>query len=130
MKADFAFLQVAKKCTSAEADNKNLLTAVINSKLECSSLSATSTLVSYLWAGLEPTRLELLKGLQSSGRLLAFPKNTRQCCKWLIKTNTLAYWDARLVTIVKIVIVQAPDNFDTKEENVNMKIRLQIFLLS
>ncbi len=72
MKADFAFLQVAKKCTLVGADNRNFLTAVINSKLECSSLSATSTLVSYLWAGLEPTRLELFKGLQSSGRLLAF----------------------------------------------------------
>jgi hypothetical protein len=49
-----------------------------------------------------------LSELHSSSRLLDFP-DVRQREKWLTVTNTLVYYDIRINTAVKSIIVQAPD---------------------
>jgi hypothetical protein len=63
-----------------------------------------------LYARLEPTLTELLTGLHSRGRLLAFLKNIKQGWQRLAVTNTLAYYDAELSTVVKSSIVEGPVN--------------------
>jgi hypothetical protein len=75
-------------------------------KLECLQLPFTSTLVKYLWARLEPTRVEPLIGLHSNGRLLALPRNITLGYKKMKVANTLAYCDRATITALKIFIVQ------------------------
>ncbi len=70
-------------------------------------MSVTSTLAWYLKARLEHTRVEACTGLSSSGRLLAVPTNIRLGQNWLPVANTLAYYDASKIMVVKSFIVQA-----------------------
>jgi hypothetical protein len=63
------------------------------SKLEHLPLSFNSTLVYYLKAEPEPYQVELLMGVLSKGRLLALHANIRPGWKWLIITDTPAYYD-------------------------------------
>ncbi len=69
--------------------------------LECLSQLFTFTLVFYLQARLEPTRMELLTGLQAHSKLLALPKNIRLEWKWMKVANTLAYYDMAAIDAVK-----------------------------
>jgi hypothetical protein len=54
-------------------DDMATITAVV-------PLPFTYALVLYLWAMLEPTRVEALAALHSDGRLLALPANIRLGC--------------------------------------------------
>jgi hypothetical protein len=64
---------------------------------------------------MEPTRVELLIGPHSNGRLLALPTNIRLGFKWMAVANTLAYYDAATIIAVKCFIVQAVDHWYLKE---------------
>jgi hypothetical protein len=66
-----------------------------HNKLECLSLSFTSTLVLYLQAKLEVAKVEP----HSNGSLLVLSTNIRLGCKWLAVTNSLAYY----VTVINII---------------------------
>ncbi len=58
-------------------------------------------------AGAYP-RVKYLSGAPFKGWLLVSPTNTRLGWKGLPGTNTLAYYNNPLITIVKSYIVQAP----------------------
>jgi hypothetical protein len=47
------------------------------------------------------TEVEPLMVLQSNGRLLALPRNTRLWLHVMAVSNTLAYYDAATITVVK-----------------------------
>jgi hypothetical protein len=58
----------------------------VHNKLECFSLADLSSLVRYLWARSEPTRVEHLSGAQLLGRLVALPINIWLGCMGLLGT--------------------------------------------
>ncbi len=71
-------------------------------KLECLPVPLTSTLVLYLWARLEPTRVEQsITRLHCNSKLLALPSNFKLRWKWMALANTLAYKDLVTITVVK-----------------------------
>jgi hypothetical protein len=70
-------------------------------------LPFTSTLVLYLQARSEPTRVELLTGLYSNDRLLVLPESTRLGRKLMVLSNTLAYYDKTTMMTAKSFTLQA-----------------------
>ncbi len=78
-----------------------------NNKLECLPLPFISTLVKYLHARLEPTSVELLTGLDSSGKLLVLPAIIRLGWKKMAVANTLAYETTATITVVKSFVIHA-----------------------
>ncbi len=69
-------------------------------------MASLFTLLQYLWAKVEPTRVEAHTGLHSNGGLLALSTYFRLGCKCLAVTNTLAYYDTEAITAVKSFKVQ------------------------
>jgi hypothetical protein len=79
-----------------------------DSKLECLTLSVTSTLDWYLRVMLQPIRAEPLTRHHSNDRLLPLQTNIYIWWTQIEVANTLAYYDTTTIIDVKSFIVHAP----------------------
>jgi hypothetical protein len=84
------------------ASTVKLFTSVIVNKLECLPLTFTTTLVQYLQAKLELTRVEPLIRLHCNGRLIALPANIG--LRWKVSGKHSSVFCTAIITVVKSFI--------------------------
>jgi hypothetical protein len=93
------------------------------SKLECFSLSVTSTLALHFRARSRPTQVEYLSELQSMARLLALPANIRLTLKGMTATSTLTYYGNDLFMTVKRFMALVAAHSATLEKSCNCNLK-------